>query len=98
MGERGTYNWEGMNFLEKTFTKNDAPENNWIFDYFIVKDALKNTVLSTFLTTAIWKDDMLSSEAVSIKIEAERKKGSLLFNFQGIICWFFINRRQPSVH
>jgi len=73
MGERGTYNWEGMKFLEKSFTGNDKPEDNWVFDYFIIKDALKNTVLSTFLTTAIWKDDMLSSEAVSIKIEAERE-------------------------
>ena len=74
MGERGTYNWEGMKFLEKSFANNDKPEDNWMFDYFIVKDALKNTILSTFLTTALWKDDMLSSEAVSIKIEAERKK------------------------
>jgi hypothetical protein len=72
MGERGSYNWEGMNFLEKSFTGHDKPENNWMFDYFIVKDALKNTVLSTFLTTAIWKDDMLSSESVSAKVEAER--------------------------
>jgi len=72
MGERGSYNWEGMKFLEKSFTGNEKPENNWMFDYFIVKDALKNTVLSTFLTTAIWKDDMLSPESVSIKIEAER--------------------------
>jgi 7-keto-8-aminopelargonate synthetase-like enzyme/predicted N-acyltransferase len=72
MGERGSYNWEGMKFMEKSFTGNEKPENNWVFDYFIVKDALKNTVLSTFLTTAIWKDDMLSSEAISTKIEAER--------------------------
>ncbi len=72
MGERGSYNWEGMQFLEKSFTGNEKPEDNWVFDYFIVKDALKNTVLSTFLTTAIWKDDMLSSEAVSAKIETER--------------------------
>lgn len=74
MGERGTYNWEGMKFLEKSFTKNDKPEDNWTFDYFIVKDALKNTVLSTFLTTALWKDDMLSPESVSIKVEAERSE------------------------
>lgn len=72
MGERGSYNWEGMKFLEKSFTGNEQPENNWVFDYFIVKDALKNTVLSTFLTTAIWKDDMLSTEAISMKVEAER--------------------------
>jgi 7-keto-8-aminopelargonate synthetase-like enzyme/predicted N-acyltransferase len=72
MAERGAYNWEGLKLLEKSFTGNEKSENNWVFDYFIVKDALKNTILSTFLTTAIWKDDMLSSESVSLKIEAER--------------------------
>ena len=97
MGERGTYNWEGMKFLEKSFTNNAKSEDNWVFDYFIVKDALKNTVLSTFLTTALWKDDMLSSEAVSIKIEAEREKDPYYLTSKGIVGRFPINRRQSPV-
>jgi len=73
LGNRGTYNWEGLKFLEESFAGNLMPENNWEFDYLMIKDAQNKPVLATFLTTGIWKDDMLSPEGVSVQVEAKRK-------------------------
>lgn len=75
LGERGSFNWEGMKFLENTFTGHETEESNWTFDYIIIKDALKTPVLATFLTTSLWKDDMLAPESVSAQIEAKRETG-----------------------
>lgn len=75
LGERGSYNWDGMRFLEKSFTGNESEENNWGFDYIIIKDALQTPVLATFLTTTLWKDDMLAPESVSAQIELKREAG-----------------------
>jgi len=75
LGERGSYNWEGMKFLENTFTGNETEENNWVFDYIIIKDALQTPILATFLTTSLWKDDMLAPESVSSQIESQRDAG-----------------------
>ncbi len=75
LGERGSFNWEGMKFLENSFTGNEIEENNWTFDYIIIKDALKNPILATFLTTSLWKDDMLAPDYVSSQIESQRKAG-----------------------
>jgi 7-keto-8-aminopelargonate synthetase-like enzyme len=69
---KGTFDWEGLELLEKVFTKNDLPEDNWIFDYILVKDRNGNIVVATFLTTALWKDDMLLPAVVSQQIEARR--------------------------
>jgi 7-keto-8-aminopelargonate synthetase-like enzyme len=73
LGNRGSYNWDGLKFLEKSFTGNETPENNWEFDYIIIRNAVGKPVLATFLTTAIWKDDMLAPDGVSIQVEAKRK-------------------------
>lgn len=73
LGDRGSFNWEGMKFLEESFKGNDKPENNWNFDYIIVKDDKGKTVLATFLTTTIWKDDMMAPEGVSMQLEIRRK-------------------------
>ena len=75
LGERGSYNWEGMKFLEKSFNGNETEENNWGFDYIIIKDALRTPILATCLTTALWKDDMLAPESVSAQIESKRLAG-----------------------
>ncbi len=71
---KGSYDYDGLVFLEDTFSGNDLPENNWDFDYLVVKEkANDKIVLATFLTTALCKDDMLAHEAVSEKIEQVRK-------------------------
>ena len=71
---KGSYDYDGMVFLEETFSDNNLPENNWDFDYLLVKEkANDKIVLATFLTTALCKEDMLAHEAVSEKIEQIRK-------------------------
>ena len=71
---KGSFDYDGLLFLEKAFKNNPTPENNWEFDYLIVKEKQSNkVVLATFFTTALCKDDMLSHEAVSEKIEETRK-------------------------
>jgi len=70
---KGTFDWNGIALLENTFQNNELPENNWKFDYIIIKDiATDQPVVATFLTTALWKDDMLSPAAVSEHVETGR--------------------------
>ncbi|MDB5277293.1 MAG: 2-amino-3-ketobutyrate coenzyme ligase [Ferruginibacter sp.] len=100
---RGTFDWEGLNLLEAAFTENELPEDNWEFDYLLVKDLQGNVLAATFLTTALCKDDMLSPREISGKIELQRKaapyyltsriicSGSLLTEGQHL----FINRNAP---
>lgn len=79
-GDKGTFDWNGLKLLEKNFVDNELPENNWKFDYVIIKDINSGKpVVATFLTTAIWKDDMLSPAAVSASVEKERKKDPFYF-------------------
>jgi 7-keto-8-aminopelargonate synthetase-like enzyme/predicted N-acyltransferase len=70
---KGTFDWDGLKTLETSFTNNELTEDNWIFDYVIVKNNDGQTVAATFLTTALWKDDMLSPAAISQQIEQVRK-------------------------
>ncbi|MDI9340752.1 MAG: aminotransferase class I/II-fold pyridoxal phosphate-dependent enzyme [Sediminibacterium sp.] len=72
LDSRGSFDWDGMKFLEDSFSGNYAPEDNWCFDYFIVRDANRKPVLATFLTTTVCKDDMLSPASVSRQIELNR--------------------------
>ncbi len=74
LGDRGTYDWNGLNVLENSFTGNDIPEQNWDFDYIVIKDDSGKPVLATFLTAAIAKDDMLMPEDISIEVEEKRKE------------------------
>ena len=72
---KGTFDWQGLQLLEQTFCNNPVRENNWLFDYIIIRD--NNTgkpVLATFLTTALWKDDMLSAAGISENVELKRDK------------------------
>ena len=70
--DKGTFDWNGMALLEKCFADNDLAENNWLFDYIFVKDSSGKTIASTFLSTALWKDDMLSPARVSEEVEKRR--------------------------
>jgi 7-keto-8-aminopelargonate synthetase-like enzyme len=70
---KGIFDWDGLSILEDGFSKNRLPEDNWIFDYYIVRDWNQTVIAATFFTTAIWKDDMLSPAAISEQVEAKRK-------------------------
>lgn len=77
LGNRGAFDAQALLFLESSFTDNELKHDNWEFDYFIIRDRYNSPVLATFLTTAIYKDDMLSPSAVSMQIEELRKKEGL---------------------
>jgi 7-keto-8-aminopelargonate synthetase-like enzyme len=77
LGKQSTFDWEGLCFLENTFTNLDCPENNWDFHYYIIKDQKGIPVLATFFTYGIWKDDMLAPESVSLQLEEKRKQNPL---------------------
>lgn len=72
LGENGTYDWDGLHLLEKTFKNNKEPENNWGFHYYIIRDEAGKPVLATFCTVVLTKDDMLAPAPISHKIEMER--------------------------
>lgn len=69
---KGTFDWDGLKILETAFTHNKLPEDNWTFDYLLIKDQQNNMVAATFLTTSLWKDDMLSQGIVSRQVEEQR--------------------------
>ncbi|MFY9310749.1 MAG: aminotransferase class I/II-fold pyridoxal phosphate-dependent enzyme [Bacteroidia bacterium] len=73
LGKNGNFDWDGLLSLEKTFTNNSRPEENWEFYYFIIRDRNSIPVLATFFTSGIIKDDMLALESVSLQIEEKRK-------------------------
>lgn len=73
LGDRGSFTCEGLRFLEETFRGSDRPEDNWNFHYLIVRDASGSPVLATFLSDALWKDDMLAPDTVSAAVETRRR-------------------------
>jgi 7-keto-8-aminopelargonate synthetase-like enzyme len=71
---RGTFDHNSLEILQTTFREHEEPEQNWDFDYVIVRDPNQKVILATFLTTSIIKDDMFSDPEVSIEVEERRKK------------------------
>ncbi len=71
---RGSFDWDGIELLENSFTNNELEVNNWKFDYLIVRDTYRTPILATFFTTARSKDDMLASSSISAVVEDMRKK------------------------
>ncbi len=71
---KGNYDWDALNLLERSFSGNKKREENWDFRYLIIRDQSGNIKLATFLTTGLFKDDLLAPISVSIEIETERLK------------------------
>jgi len=77
---KGTFDWNGLQLLENSFQHNELPENNWEFDYVIIKNLITGRpVVAGFLTTALWKDDMLSPAFVSENVEIKRSNDPYYF-------------------
>lgn len=74
LGGRGIFDYEGMKLIEKSFTANEKPEDNWKFNYVIIEDENCTPILATYLTTGLWKDDMTAHPSVSMQIEEKRLK------------------------
>mgnify|MGYP003599858367 FL=1 len=73
MGKQNIFDWEGLVYLENTFSQHPDPTNQWDIYYYTIKDNEGNIVLMTFFTYGLWKDDMLATESVSIHLEEIRK-------------------------
>ncbi len=73
IGKRGVNDWKEMLFFEQTFSRNELPEHNWSFHYYIIRDAAGVPVLATYFTATIAKDDMFSPPSISKQIEQIRK-------------------------
>ncbi len=72
-GNNSSCDHENLALLEKVFSNNKEIENNWNYFYYIIRDNTGKPILSTFFTSCLVKDDMLSPAKVSEKIEEERK-------------------------
>ncbi len=70
---KGSFDWDGLKLLESAFLNNKLPEDNWEFDYIIIKDVKGGIVAATFCTSTLWKDDMLSPKEISLQVEQKRK-------------------------
>jgi 7-keto-8-aminopelargonate synthetase-like enzyme/predicted N-acyltransferase len=75
---RGSFDAQGMKFLESAFQGNALPEDTWKIHYYVVRDERDEPVLATFFSEALWKEDMLASEAVS-RLAEDRRRASPYF-------------------
>jgi 7-keto-8-aminopelargonate synthetase-like enzyme len=71
LGARGSFSAAGLEFLEQAFAEG-RPEDRWKFHYYVARDENSKPVLATFFTAGLWKEDMLSTTAVSRLVEARR--------------------------
>ncbi|MEM6796746.1 MAG: hypothetical protein AAF725_22425, partial [Acidobacteriota bacterium] len=74
LGDRGGFDWHGLLFQQSFFAERAAaPEHDrWQFHYFLVRDGAGRTVLATFATVALAKDDLFAPPDVSQKAEELR--------------------------
>lgn len=106
LGDNGSFDWDGCSLLEKSFTDNSEPENNWNFHYLIIKDENKKPILATFFTELECKDDLISPAAVSEQIEEIRKKNKYYLTSKVIMMGslltegdhLYINKQSPLWH
>jgi len=73
LGYNGSFDWEGLQFMEGVFNGNPEKESNWDFYYFIIRDGNNHPVLATFFTVVWCKDDIFSPASISEQIEQQRK-------------------------
>lgn len=71
LGGRSNFDHRALAMLEQTFRGRAELESNWRFHYLVVREDGR-PVAATFLTEALWKDDMLMRAEVSRKIEEKR--------------------------
>lgn len=101
---KGSFDYDQLLFLEQVFSDNELPEDNWDFFYYRVADAQDQTILLSFFTCTISKDDTLAPILVSRILEEKRKEdpyfltsryfmmGSLLTNGEHL----YLNRTHPQ--
>jgi 7-keto-8-aminopelargonate synthetase-like enzyme len=71
MTGRGTFTSGALKIYELAFNGNEEKHSNWNFIYYIIRHN-GEIVLATFFTVSLNKDDLLSPEKVSQKVEEIR--------------------------
>ncbi|WP_162425821.1 aminotransferase class I/II-fold pyridoxal phosphate-dependent enzyme [Pontibacter pudoricolor] len=89
LGHEGMFDWQGMLFLEKSFSNNKQEENNWKFRYFVVTDNKERILLMTFAAIALYKEDMFAPSSVSKVIEQERELNPTYLMAKGLMLGSF---------
>lgn len=92
MANRGNFNHNNLCLLQNVFGKQKEKENTWDFHYIQIKDRNNVTVLSTFYSVALIKDDMFAPGSVSKQIEAKRKKDPYYLNSTCVILGSLITK------
>ena len=85
LGNRGMFDWHGLQFLEESFKDHAEKENNWGFRYYAVEDPEGKTILLTFAIAALLKEDMFSQASISRAIEREREANPYYLTSIGIV-------------
>ncbi|MBD3638231.1 MAG: aminotransferase class I/II-fold pyridoxal phosphate-dependent enzyme [Crocinitomicaceae bacterium] len=70
--DKGNFDWEALELMERAFSGNDLPEENWKFHYILVTEG-NELILATFFTSGLFKDDLLAQSDISKIVEDERK-------------------------
>lgn len=81
---KGAFKKEFIETIEMSFKNNNEKENNWKFYFIIIKEN-NDIILATHFTLALTKDDMLSTQNVSEKIESLRKDDKYFLTSQSLI-------------
>jgi hypothetical protein len=69
---KGAFNYDTLLMYEQVFKNKYIKQNNWDFDYIIIRDLHEKIIFATFLTTTVQKDDIFSIADISKLIEKER--------------------------
>jgi len=85
LGNRGMFDWDGLKFLETSFSNNAEKESNWGFRYYIVENPQGKTILMTFAVVALLKEDMFSQASISKAIEKERAVNPYYLTSTGLV-------------
>ncbi|NOQ75425.1 MAG: aminotransferase class I/II-fold pyridoxal phosphate-dependent enzyme [Crocinitomix sp.] len=70
---QGNFDYNGLKFLEKSYSNKTLDKENWGFHYLIIRDVKHKIVAATFLTVSLCKDDMFKPYEISKEIELARR-------------------------
>ncbi|MGF1635677.1 MAG: aminotransferase class I/II-fold pyridoxal phosphate-dependent enzyme [Cyclobacteriaceae bacterium] len=84
LGHRSFIDWNSMRFLEKSFSGNELPEDNWKFRYYQITDPKGQLILLTFFVIALHKEDMFARSSISKVLEKEREINPYYFTSKGV--------------
>ncbi|MCP4439424.1 MAG: aminotransferase class I/II-fold pyridoxal phosphate-dependent enzyme [Aureispira sp.] len=89
---QGNLSYENIKMIEKVFTNQSKPENNWDFYYCTIRDVNDQVILKTFYTCALVKDDMFSPASISKQVEKMREQDSYALTSKNVMTGSMITK------